>query len=92
MYVRNISVSQVFFDAQIIYCTYMNNINLPSPPTPTPTPTPAISFFFLKERKKIKEGKSVDSERKNVITRVLTFKLLIVSLRGNIYGLQTMNN
>lgn len=89
MYVRNISVSQVFFDAQIIYCTYMNNINLPSPPTPTP----AISFLKKKkERKKIKEGKSVDSERKNVITRVLAFKLLIVSLRGNIYGLQTMNN
>lgn len=90
MYVRNISVSQVFFDAQIIYCTYMNNINLPSPPTPTPIP--AISFFFFKERKKIKEGKSVDSERKNVITRVLTFKLLVVSLRGKVYGLQTMDN
>lgn len=69
----------------------MNNVNLPSPPTPTPTA--AISLKKRKkERKTIKEGKSVGSERKNVITRVLTFKLLIVSLRGNIYGLQTMNN
>lgn len=70
----------------------MNNVNLPSPPTPTPTAAISLKKREKKERKTIKEGKSVGSERKNVITRVLTFKLLIVSLRGNIYGLQTMNN
>lgn len=89
MYVRNFPVSQVFFDAQIIHCTYMNNINLPS--------HPHCCYFFSKrkkERKKIKEGKSVGSERRNMFlyTRVLTFKLLIVSLRGKVYGLQTMSN